>query len=139
MVYDDVIARPNEGGDGAVSRRPARRIEGDMLHLEEPCQMLLQLQRQTRVAEQDRGPGAVRAELAHGLDAGGGNAWMPAEPKVILGGEVDALPRRRRVVRDGGVGTGRLLRRTRGRDSPLSRCCLRQPDVVKLSACRSSG
>ena len=65
--------------------------------------MLLQLQRQPRVAEQDGGAGAVRAEPAHGLDAGIGHALMPAEAQIVLGREVDALPRGGGDVGDGGV------------------------------------
>ena len=83
IVHHDVIARTDEGGNRAVSGRPSGRIERDVLHPEQGAEVLLQLQRQPRVAEQDRRAGAMRAELAHGLDARFGNAWMAAHSALI--------------------------------------------------------
>src|SRR6185503_18712840 len=101
VVDENVIARADEGGDGAVSCRPPRRIEGDVLRLEQRRDMLLQLQRQPRVAEQHPRPGAVRTELPHGVDAGGSDGWMSGEPEIVLRREVDAV-----ACRCGKVGNG---------------------------------
>jgi hypothetical protein len=40
----------------------------------------------------------MRTEPAHGLDPRLGNAWMPAEAQIVLGREVDAFARGRRVM-----------------------------------------
>ena len=51
----------------------------------------------------------MRTEPAHGLDAGLGDAWMPAEAQIVLGREVDAFARGRGDVGNGGVRARRLL------------------------------
>src|SRR4029079_14624796 len=95
--------------------------ERDVLRLEQRRDMLLQLQRKPRVAKQDARPGAVRAELPHGLDAGGGDAWVSSEPEIVLRREVDAVACGCGKVGNGGVRARRLLEGKRVGPQPVFR------------------
>ena len=53
VVQHDVVAGTHERGNRPVSRRPACWIKRDVLHLQQLGQILLEVDRQSRVTEQN--------------------------------------------------------------------------------------